>query len=231
MTFLYQRVFDHTKNIISTLTPLPEEYINDDLSFLGPEISSEHALQIAVGNMDPHTLCMFETPSKTEEILRNSPTVFRTNGSKTSRPLLPVQKNSISNYFTPMTKASTKPFVPPRTKLKTIPESSPSSPPKRAKTESSSIEILVPRTPSPPKTSPKKNHHCCEQIFHKDKRKKQYGCAHFRERYRKFQEFTNSKKIYKSADKQFTKTITAKEPASTNKSCTSERFCVSPTKF
>jgi len=128
LTFQYQRVFDPSKNSLVTLNPLSNNIEDNSLDFLGPQLTNEIAIQIAVGNMDPHSKQLFtqyeytiisqketnsETSSSELNTSSNNPSLRNSNSL-----ILPVQKNSITNYFSvSSTSATKKPFVPPRSKL------------------------------------------------------------------------------------------------------------------
>jgi len=160
LTFLHQRVFDHRVNRVVPLNPLPQDLIEQDTSFFGPEISPEQSLQIAVGNINPHTLQPYFSPSltqmeKVEFSLETEFNMERTDSliKTSSKPnlILPIQKNTVTNYFTPVTIATKKPFVPPRNRS-IIPEEE-VSPLKKRKKEENETQIIAPRTPSPPHRS------------------------------------------------------------------------------
>ncbi|KAF0388609.1 PIN domain-like protein [Gigaspora margarita] len=56
LAFLYQRVFDIETKCLVTLNPIPEDLdINPDTNFIGPDLDSDVALGIAIGEINPLT--------------------------------------------------------------------------------------------------------------------------------------------------------------------------------
>eukprot|EP01114_Cavostelium_apophysatum_P019359 TRINITY_DN6219_c0_g1_i1.p1 TRINITY_DN6219_c0_g1~~TRINITY_DN6219_c0_g1_i1.p1 ORF type:complete len:623 (+),score=153.77 TRINITY_DN6219_c0_g1_i1:138-2006(+) len=182
LTFMHQKVFDNRKNAVVPLTPFPPD-IGDcnglcpNFDFLGADIPQELAVKIAVGQVDPISQLPFDTILNQAELIgevADSPLKRTPSGSAgvsnnnflrcsegasnspTSSPqasLLPVQKNTISTYFTPVAKAAQKPFMPPRSNTPsdqvTVEEESPEPQMKKLRREDSASapRILSPQTP------------------------------------------------------------------------------------
>lgn len=53
LTFLYQRVFDPITKSLTFLRPIPKEFEELDLNFLGPDLDPDTALKVALGQVDP----------------------------------------------------------------------------------------------------------------------------------------------------------------------------------
>jgi len=136
LTFLHQRVFDHTKNAIAPLTPFPDHF-DQQCDFLGPEISTPVAIEIAIGNVNPISrefFCEFACLSKQSATTNNA-------------NFLPPPTN-LTTFV-----AATKQFLPPRVKDSAEQGHQPTSPPKKRKRDlqiNNSV-IIAPRTPSPPR--------------------------------------------------------------------------------
>jgi len=165
LTFLHQRVFDPDKQSIVPLTSFPAHFDEESFDFLGPELPCQVARDIASGRICPITKVPFEisdensAPSSTQNQV--IPGVQSNRKKKRSLSTLPLQKNTISNYFTPVTIATSKPFVRPRrssTPFRILEDNESFSYLSISKTDKMNcvdrrIGILAPRTPSPPPPS------------------------------------------------------------------------------
>ena len=97
LTFLHQRVFCPTSQKLVTLTPLPPNVNEEEMSFIGQDMSPEDAIAIAYGEIDPITMEPIVVapayPERQRMVLDRRQTLPSTTEKKPNP--------SITSYFTP----------------------------------------------------------------------------------------------------------------------------------
>jgi len=146
LTFLYQRVWDPRTRRIVHLLPLPDELIEQDLSFLGPPIDNETGFKIANGEINPFNHIPWRSKPAAKPV-RPKPIPH----SSSSDSILPIERNIIGNYTARSSSRVCKPFFAPRKLDESLP-----TPEIPLITRSPRMEkTLLPSSPETP--SPKKN--------------------------------------------------------------------------
>ncbi|CAG8756863.1 2346_t:CDS:2 [Dentiscutata erythropus] len=78
LAFLYQRVFDIDTKCLVTLNPIPEDLdINPDTNFIGPDLDSDIALGIAIGELNPFTKEPIINTLMTKLVVQNGISCFK----------------------------------------------------------------------------------------------------------------------------------------------------------